>query len=374
MYRKDMSGSSVIDWMALSFVPGLGSKGIRQLVARYGSPKELFFACANGQRKNTSIRKNALAGLSNPALFREKAKSQLKRIELGGAEVICPDDTKYPESLNEIADPPAVLYVQGRVELLDSLCLAMVGSRAATAYGKRCSFTLARDLAGSGVTVVSGLASGIDSEAHAGALSVQGATIGVLGCGLDVVYPRHNSKLYDRIRKDGLLVTEYPLGTKPDGFRFPARNRIISGLSRGVVVVEAAKKSGSLITAEMALDEGRDVFAVPGQIDSLKSDGTHWLLQQGAKLVQSAEDIRVEIDAGRRGETFEGNSEEKAVQLALDPAASKLFDGIDVYPCSRNELIVNSGLGSAKVTELVLLLELEGLVEILPGDEIRRIV
>ena len=371
--RKNMSEPSVIDWMTLSFVPGLGSKGLAQLLAHYGSPKEIFAACSNGQEGKSFIRKNVLAGLSNPMPFRELAKIQLTRIESGGAEVICPDDAKYPEALKEIADSPAVLYVQGRVELLNSLCLAMVGSRAATSYGKRCSFTLARDLAAAGVTVVSGLASGIDSEAHSGALSVQGATIGVLGCGLDVVYPKHNSGLYDRIRTDGLLVTEYPLGTKPDGFRFPARNRIISGLSRGVVVVEAARKSGSLITAEMALDEGRDVFAVPGQIDSQKSDGTHWLLQQGAKLVQSAEDIRVEIDGIWQGDESEKCADEDVLH-AIDPAARKLFEEIDVYPSARNKLIVASGLGSAKVTELLLLLELEGLVEILPGDEIRRVV
>jgi len=359
--------------MALSFVPGLGSKGIAQLLAHYGSPKATFAACASGQESKSFILKNVLAGLSNPLPFRELAKIQLTRLESGGAEVICPDDPEYPEALKKITDPPAVLYVQGRIELLGSLCLAMVGSRAATSYGKRCSFTLARDLAAAGVTVVSGLASGIDSEAHSGALSVQGATIGVLGCGLDVVYPKHNSALYNRIRTDGLLVTEYPLGTKPDGFRFPARNRIISGLSRGVVVVEAARKSGSLITAEMALDEGRDVFAVPGQIDSQKSDGTHWLLQQGAKLVQSAEDIRIEIDNAWQGNEYEKCADED-VLLAIDPAARKLFEEIDVYPSARNELIVGSGLGSAKVTELLLLLELEGLVEILPGDEVRRIV
>ncbi len=365
--------SSVIDWIALSFVPGLGSKGIAQLVAHYGSPKEIFEACASGKQRMDFVRRNVLSSLSNPALFREQAKAQFKRITAGGAEVICPDDTQYPVALKEITDPPAVLYVQGRVDLLRSLCLAMVGSRAATSYGKRCSFTLARDLAEAGVTVVSGLALGIDAEAHNGALSVQGATIGVLGCGLDVVYPKYNSVLYEKIRTDGLLVTEYPLGTKPDAFRFPARNRIISGVSRGVVVVEAARKSGSLITAEMALDEGRDVFAVPGQIDSLKSNGTHWLLQQGAKLVQSAEDIRVEIEPGWHGDEYQENDGEDFL-LEIDPAARKLLEEIDVYPSARNELIVASGLGSAKVTELLLLLELEGLVEILPGDEIRRMV
>ncbi len=369
-----MSDNPVIDWMTLSFVPGLGSKGIQQLIARFGSPDVIFSACRSGIGKSSGVRKQVLASLSDPAPLREKAKAHLKRIQAGGAEAICPDNVEYPQALKEIADPPPVLYVQGRTELLSSLCLAMVGSRAATAYGKRSSFTLARALASAGVTVVSGLALGVDSEAHCGALSVQGATIGVLGCGLDVVYPRQNKNLYGQVRNHGLLVTEYPLGTKPDGFRFPARNRIIAGLSRGVVVVEAARKSGSLITAEMALDEGRDVFAVPGQIDSFKSGGTHWLLQQGAKLVQSADDILVELDCSWQARDTEESVDGDSVGIDVDPEARELLQRIDVYPGPRNELIANSGLGPAKVTELLLLLELEGLVEMLPGDEIRRIV
>lgn len=369
-----MSDKSVIDWMALSFVPGLGSKGIQQLIDRFGSPAALFSACSENTAESLGIRKNVLESLSDPRSFRENAKALLKRIEAGGAEVICFSDDNYPQSLREIADPPPLLYVQGHTDLLSSLCVAMVGSRAATSYGKRSSFSLAQSLASAGVSVVSGLALGIDGEAHRGALSVQGATIGVLGCGLDVVYPKQNAKLYTQIRKNGLLVTEYPLGTKPDGFRFPARNRIIAGLSCGVVVVEAARRSGSLITAEMALDAGRDIFAVPGQIDSFKSDGAHWLLQQGAKLVQSADDILVELDCSwqKRGIREGADTGWVAIDLGLD--AEKLLKSIDVYPCSRNELIAGSGLGTAKVTELLLLLELEGLVEILPGDEIRRIV
>lgn len=367
-----MSDKSVIDWMALSFVPGLGSKGIKQLVARFGNPQEVFSACRTGL-KDSGIRKNVLAGLADPVPLRKKAKLLFKRLQNGGAGAVCPDDPEYPQPLKEIADTPPVLYVQGRIELLGSLCLAMVGSRAATAYGKRSSFVLAQTLASAGVTVVSGLASGIDSEAHRGALSVQGATIGVLGCGLDVVYPRQNGGLYDQIRREGLLVSEYPLGTQPDGFRFPARNRIIAGLSRGVVVVEAARKSGSLITAEMALDEGREVFAVPGQIDSFKSSGAHWLLQQGAKLVQSAEDILVEIGCGLEGNLPDEGGPNGLIGSGIDPEARELLQAIDVYPGSRNGLIAASGLGPAKVTELLLLLELEGLIEMLPGDEIRRI-
>lgn len=367
-----MSDKPVVDWMALSFVPGLGSKGIMQLVARFGSPQEVFLACQTGLQ-DTTIRKNVRLGLTDPAPLRERARLLLQRLQSGGADAVCPDDLGYPQFLKEIADPPPVLYIQGRVELLGSLCLAMVGSRAATAYGKRSSFVLAQGLASAGVTVVSGLASGIDSEAHKGALAVQGATIGVLGCGLDVVYPRQNSALYEQIRKEGLLVSEYPLGTKPDGFRFPARNRIIAGLSKGVVVVEAARKSGSLITAEMALDEGREVFAVPGQIDSFKSSGAHWLLQQGAKLVQSAEDILVELGCGPQKTVSDGQSQGGFDGSGLGPDARELLQLIDVYPGSRNGVMSASGLGPAKVTELLLLLELEGLIETLPGDEIRRI-
>lgn len=365
-----MGESDVVDWMALSFVPGLGNRGIKQLLTRFGSPGEIF-AASLGDVKESTIKKAVLAGLRDHDALRRKAQKLIARLHSGGATAICPQSSTYPQCLNEIADSPPILYVQGRLELLGSPCLAMVGSRAATSYGKRSSFALAKDLASAGVTVVSGLASGIDSEAHRGALSVHGGTIGVLGCGLDVVYPRENAALYEQIRKDGLLVTEYPLGTKPDAFRFPARNRIIAGLSRGVLVVEAARKSGSLITAEMALEEGREVFAVPGQIDSFKSDGTHWLLQQGAQLVQSVGDILQGIGCGVPDTGTVLSSEDLLSQL--DPEAHALLQCIDVYAGSRDELIAASGLSPAKVTALLLLLELEGLVEMLPGNEIRRL-
>lgn len=368
-----MSKNAIIDWMALSFVPGLGVKTCKQLIERFGSPASVFSACVKGGDICSGISKKLLGPLASPAPFREQAQSLLKRLQTGGATALCPDDVEYPALLKEISDPPTVLYVQGKIELLDSFCVAMVGSRAATGYGKRAAYSLAQGLAEARVTVVSGLASGVDGEAHSGALSVKGATIGVLGCGLDVVYPRQNSKLYERIRTKGLLVTEYPLGTRPDGFRFPARNRIIAGLSRGVVVVEAARKSGSLITAEMALDEGREVFAVPGQIDSFKSNGSHWLLQQGAKLVQSVEDILVECRRGESASSMAGSDSDALADVQIDPESARLLEEIDVYSCSRNELIARSGLGSAKVTELLLLLELEGLIEMLPGAEVRKI-
>jgi DNA processing protein len=211
---------------------------------------------------------------------------------------------------------------------------------------------------------------GIDAEAHAGCLARNGNTIAVLGCGLDVVYPRANRKLYDQTVEHGLIVSEYPLGTKPDGFRFPARNRIIAGLSLGVVVVEAARKSGSLITVQFALEEGREVFAVPGQIDSVKSSGTHWLLQQGAALVVSAEDILehlpMHLFAGKR------DTARPSACPEMDEESSRLLSLIEPYPMRRDELLQCAGLSPARLSELLLLLELDGLVELLPGDEVRK--
>ena len=364
-----MPETAIVDWITLGLIPGIGNKTILQLIERFGDPGAVFEACKKGSASCKGIKIQLLTPLSAPEAFQNQAKAILQGLQKGNAVALCLNDTDYPAFLREISDPPHVLYAQGNLNLLHSPCIAMVGSRAATAYGKRAAFTLARDLAERKITVVSGLAMGVDSEAHRGALSVQGGTIGVLGCGLDVTYPRQNVKLYAEIRSRGLLLSEYPLGTSPDGFRFPARNRIIAGLSKGVVVVEAARKSGSLITAEMAMEEGREVFAVPGQIDSFKSSGAHWLLQQGAKLVQSAEDILVEC--GNDFVAFSGPADQ--VKPDIDEESAALFAQIDVYPEARNELIVRSGLSSAKVAELLLLLELEGLIEMLPGDEVRKI-
>jgi DNA processing protein len=223
------------------------------------------------------------------------------------------------------------------------------------------------------LTVVSGLALGIDSEAHWGAVRGDGGTIAVLGSGVDVVYPRQNHSLYEKIRAGGLLLSEYPFGTQPEGFRFPARNRIIAGISQGVVVVEAARKSGSLITAQMALDFGREVFAVPGQVDSYKSEGTHWLLKQGAQLVTSGTEIVEELCPSVCGSATgpTGNSEEPL--SGLDPDAVALLQHLDPYPVSRDEVSEKAGLSPSRLSELFLFLELEGYVEVLPGDMIRKL-
>ncbi|MDR3629707.1 MAG: DNA-processing protein DprA [Desulfocapsaceae bacterium] len=365
--------AEILDWVSLMLAPGLGVAGYWRLVDHFDGPDKVLSASREELLRTPGIRAGQVGGLGQVDSLYMKGEQELLRLHRFGGQAIIHGDAFYPELLRQINDPPPVLYVYGRKEHLCGCCLGMVGARAASSYGRRVAFSLSARLAEASVTIVSGLAMGVDAEAHRGALSVAGSTIAVLGCGLDVVYPTQNSRTFARIREEGLLVTEYPLSTPPDGFRFPARNRIIAGMSRGIVVVEAARKSGSLITAQFALDEGRDVFAVPGQVDSVKSEGTHWLLKQGASLVLTADDVLDELRLvcpADRGHAADGGTD--ALQPA-EPDALKVLNCIDSVSCSRDELIVRSGLSAGRVSEILLFLELDGFVEMLPGDEIRRI-
>lgn len=363
--------TAILDWMGLCLAPGLGLAGFWRLVEYLGSPERVLQTGSQELLKIPGIQARQVAALSAPEKLRQRASEELDLLRAKGGLALCLSDETYPPLLKQIADPPPVLYLAGRTELLQTDCMAIVGSRASTAYGRRTAFSLARSLATS-LTIVSGLALGIDTEAHSGCLAVGGSTIAVLGCGLDVIYPYQNRRLYEKIRESGLLMSEYPLGTPPEGFRFPARNRIIAGVSLGVIVVEAARKSGSLITAQMALDSGREVFAVPGQVDSFKSEGTHWLLKQGAKLVQSAEDVLEEVQLERRLPCSSVICDGGSLPSPIAPEASALLRFIEPYPQPRETLIRITGLSPARVSELLLLLELEGRIEMLPGDAIRR--
>lgn len=360
----------VLDWISLSLVPGLGVTGLWKLIDHFKEPGNVLHASLKELRRVSGIRSSQVRNLARRDDNLQRGRDELHKMEQAGVQALTWDDPFYPELLREIPDAPSVLYLSGKKELLQKKCIAIVGSRAATGYGRKVAHSLAKALAGHSMTVVSGLALGIDARAHWGALDGKGDTIGVLGCGLDIVYPRQNEVLYRKIIEQGVLVSEYPLGTRPEGFRFPARNRIIAGLSRGVVVVEAARKSGSLITAQLALDYGREVFAVPGQIDSHKSEGSHWLLQQGAKLIQSVGDILEEFpdeDVINLSGTPEGNKEING----LEPDSLLLLGVLEPYPQTRDQVIDSVELPAARVNELLLLLELEGLVEVLPGDNIR---
>jgi len=364
-------------WLTLSFLPGLGCTRIHKLVEVFGSPAAVLAASPQSLRQVRGIGGSVSGLLVERAAVdgaRRQADQELSRLAGLHLVLLCPDDPRYPDLLRAIADPPVLLYCRGDLSCLGRPTVAIVGSRAATAYGKRISHELARELSLRGISVVSGMALGIDGQAHGGALAGDGATIGVLGCGADIVYPPQHAKLFEEVAERGLLVTEYPLGARPEGYHFPERNRIISGLSLGVVVVEASLKSGSLITAGMALEQGREVFAVPGRIDSAKSRGPHRLLQQGAKLVQSVDDILEELNLTGLAAAGQPAVEGSAMTSArLTEPEQLLWHCLEVYPLSVDQLVRRSGCEPARVLSLLLDLELKGLVRQLPGQEYERI-
>jgi len=284
------------DWVELNMTPGIGPRAAAKLLERFGSAEAVYNAT------RTELEQLRLAPEAVDTIIardlRFKAEAEIASVRKLGGEILLLDDGVYPSSLREIYDPPIVLYVKGAwSECLDQPCIGVVGSRKCSTYGQNSALMLARDLAQRGLTVVSGFARGIDAAAHRGALEAAGRTIAVLGTGIDEVYPRDHKKLADEIlASGGALVSQFPLGTPPVSENFPYRNRIISGLSLGIVVVEAAENSGSLITARLAMEQNREVFAVPGNITSRNSFGTNYLIKgAGAKLVQQWQDVAAEM-------------------------------------------------------------------------------
>jgi DNA processing protein len=276
-------------WIALKSIPGVGNITFPALVDKFVALPSIFNTSASQLATTPGISKKIATAIAS---FKDwdKIKLELDRTIKAGIKIITYSDELYPAKLLNIYDRPAFLYVKGNLTK-DEINIAMVGSRQASTYGKYTTERISRELAIKGITIVSGLARGIDAAAHRGALTASGITIAVMGSGLDVIYPPENKKLYAEIVQSGAVISEYPLGTPPLASNFPARNRIISGMSYGVVVVEAGEKSGSLITARLALEQGREVFAVPGSIDSSSARGTNKLIKQGAKLIENIDDI-----------------------------------------------------------------------------------
>jgi len=281
------------DWLALALVPGIGSTHFVRLLAHFHSPSEVLAA---PQRHLAQIVRPALA--KQIAMYKEVVDldEQERRIEEYDASVVTLNDTRYPWRLGEIYDPPLVLFTRGELLERDEYAVAMVGTRRATPYGIRMAERLARDLAARGVTIVSGMAAGIDSAAHRGALEAGGRTVAVLGNGVDEVYPKQNADLMHEIIQRGCVLSQFPMGFKPAKGHFPRRNRIMAGMTLGTVIVQAPRGSGALLTAHDALEQGREVFAVPGEVGVAASEGPHSLIRQGAKLVETAEDILVELN------------------------------------------------------------------------------
>lgn len=355
----------LVAWVALTRVEGLGAATAKRLAERVGDPRRVW---------ELGERELAASGLEARVIERVRrfsdwrgVREEMARARAAGAEIVAFDDPDYPPRLREIADPPPVLYCLGKLLRRDERAVAIVGSRSASPYGSRMARELSRGLALSGFTVVSGLARGIDAEAHRGALEAGGRTIAVLGSGADVVYPREHRPLWQQIAEAGAVLSELPIGTPPLPRHFPARNRLISGLALGVVVVEATEVSGSLITARMAADQGREVFAVPGQAGASRSRGTHRLIRQGAKLVERVEDILEEIAPQLAGAPAARAARPPAVEVSAEEG--RLLELVRLAPLQIDELIDASGFPSAKIAELLLGLELKGLLKQLPGKK-----
>ena len=351
-------------WLQLTLTPGLGAAAIRGMLRQFGLP-HLVLSCKPSELAPYAA-PSVLEALQSEAVRRSVAGA-LAWLEQPGNALVTLADATYPRLLLEIADPPPLLYARGRTELLQRACLAVVGSRNATAQGAANAESFARALSGAGLTVVSGLALGIDAAAHRGGLAGPGSTIAVLGTGIDVVYPRGNAVLAGEIAERGLLLSEFPLGTGALASNFPRRNRLISGLSQGCLVVEAALASGSLITARSAAEQGREVFAIPGSIHSPVSKGCHALIKSGAKLVESAEDVLTEL-GGFRASGFASTTQPS---VGLESASLLQHMGHD--PVDVDALCVRAGLSAEQVSSELLRLELAGHVAALPGGLFQRL-
>lgn len=353
--------ATLASWLTLGQIPGLGNESLLRLLQTFGSPEAVFLAPLSELNR---IVKPAVASAITRGIDDDKLKPVATWLDDPANRVLTIGDTEYPQALLNIPDPPCILFAKGRIDLLNRPALAIVGSRNATPQGLRNAEAFAQTASEAGLCIVSGMAHGIDAAAHLGGLRGKGASIAIVGTGLDKVYPAANRELAHQLAQNGVIVSEFTLGTPPLPANFPRRNRIISGLSLGCLVVEASLQSGSLITARMALEQGREVFAIPGSIHSPQSKGCHTLIKQGAKLVESAQDILEEL----------GN---KCLSPESPPSASaehELFTHLGFDPTDLDTLSQRSGLTIAALSAILLQLELDGRITALPGGLYQRIV
>jgi len=356
-------------WLALYLISGLGISAYRNLLAEFGSPGKALDADFASLSRVKGLRKDIARKIVNRD-FISDPEAEMRHMKRIGARLLTYRHPGYPPLLGEISSSPVVLYVRGRDIPLDRHWIGVVGSRNPTHYGLKMAENISFALAERGVGVISGMAKGIDTAAHRGCIAAGGATVAVLGTGADRVYPAENIKLMEQIVERGTVISEFPLGSPPEARNFPIRNRIISGIGKGVLVVEATKKSGSLITASFALEQGRDVFAVPGSIESFKSTGTHLLIKQGAKLVENAEDILEELGEGTvHAEQGGPIASERLPLPELDEPERRLYDIVGEYPMHIDQIVRLSGLSSGEVSSALMRLELKELVKQLPGKQ-----
>ncbi|HZX47032.1 MAG TPA: DNA-processing protein DprA [Clostridia bacterium] len=351
----------------LSGIRNIGGIRVKRLIEHFGSAKSVWEAGREDLEKVKGIDRGVIR-----QIFAHKSEARLEHclysLERHNISTIPITSAYYPALLKEIYNPPYLLYVKGDMKALEGNCIAIVGSRNASYYGKKVAFKLAEQLARAGFNIVSGFARGIDSYAHKGALAVGGKTIAVMGNGLDVVYPRENYQLMKEISGSGLLLSEYPPGTSPLRGNFPARNRLISGLSLGVVVVEASERSGALITADFALEQNREVFAVPGNINSATSAGTNNLIKQGAKIVNRVEDILEEFPFAMLQSREKKGGDNGLIGVGTGKTEDKVLRLIGQQPVHIDDLLSESGLRINQLNALLTHYEVEGLIQRLPGN------
>lgn len=353
--------AELASWIALNHIPGLGNEGLRRLLQTFGDPAHVF---ATPARTLKQVVQPAVAEAIAQGWDETALSPVASWLDDPQNSIVTLADPDYPQALLNIPDPPLLLYVKGRRELLNRPALAIVGSRNATTQGLSNAEAFAQAASAAGLCIVSGMAHGIDAAAHRGGLRGQGSSIGVVGTGLDKIYPAANRELAHQLALEGALISEFSLGTPPLAANFPRRNRIISGLSLGCLVVEASLQSGSLITARMALEQGREVFAIPGSIHAPQSKGCHHLIKQGAKLVERAQDILEELG-------YFATS--PALQVAT-PEGHSLFAHLGFDPVDIDSLVQRSGLTIEALSAILLQMELEGVVATLPGGLYQRIV
>ncbi len=368
-----MFDSETISLITLSLIEGVGSAIIQKLLSFFGSAEEALTASYQELSKVMGLS----PGICHKIVSQRDEvplEEQLSLVEKHACQVITIHDSAYPERLRTIFDPPQILYVKGKLPPQSALAISIVGSRGATSYGKMMSERLSGELASKGFVIVSGFARGIDSVAHRGAINAGGNTIAVMGNGLSIIYPPENAKLMEEIIENGAVISEFPMKTPPLGTNFPRRNRAISGLSLGTLIVEASERSGSLITAKFALEQGREVFAVPGEISSKMSKGTNYLIKQGAALVETVDDIldALSLDLPEMPKVRKVPQAEPPPDIKLGDDEQVIWNLLSQKPTHIDEIARISELPPSKVSSILVMLELKGIIQQLPGKQFVR--
>jgi DNA processing protein len=385
-----MLAEDELHWLALRMVPGLGTRKAGQLLEKLHTPQAAFRA-SRSELESVGLAPSVAQSISSGCAF-EEAATQQEKLREAGAQIVPLTDSRYPPRLRAIYDPPPVLFVRGNPELLATLILGVVGTRRPTAYGTNVAARLSKDLANAGLTIASGMARGIDTAAHRAVLEANGNTIAVFGCGVDQIYPSENRKLAEQIADRGLVISEFPMGTPAYPQNFPVRNRIISGLGAGVVVVEGGEYSGSSITAKLAIEQNREVFAVPGNVTSKMSWGPNLLIKQGAKLVQEWNDVVSELEASDRRRLSDQSRKQMNLN-GIDPDETSGESGASVIAGPMNHLAravlktlkpdaatgldhlieTAEGASSSEIIAVLFELEMAGLVRQVPGKSFLRV-